>query len=91
MFPQGTIADILDYDETISCALKESEEPRQIPMLNLLKSLKFPPEFSCQILTVQLRQSGNRRGELISNITAIHLLYDYEQSKTWMIFGFQPF
>jgi len=87
MFPQGTIADILDYDETISCALEESEEPRQIPMLNLLKSLKFPPEFSCQILTVQLRQSGNRRGELISNITAIHLLYEQSKTRMIMIFG----
>lgn len=55
MFPQRTIADILDYNQDISCALEESEEPRQIPMLNLLKSLKLPPEFSCQILTIQLR------------------------------------
>jgi hypothetical protein len=60
MFPQGTIADILGYDKTVNCALKESEEPRQIPMLNLLKSLKLPPEFSCQILTVQLRQQKRR-------------------------------
>jgi hypothetical protein len=55
MFPQGTIADILDYDETISCAFEESKEPRQIPVLDLLK---LPPEFSRRTLVVQLRR-GN--------------------------------
>jgi hypothetical protein len=67
MFPQGTIADILDYDDTVSYTLKESEEPSQIPMFNLLKSLKLPPEFSCQILTIQLRQQKRR-----ANLVTLH-------------------
>ena len=47
VFPQGAIADVLEDNKAVIVALEESEEPRQILMLNILKSLKLPPEFSC--------------------------------------------
>ena len=47
VFPQGAIADVLEDNKTVIVALEESEEPRQILMLNILKSLKLLPEFSC--------------------------------------------
>jgi DNA polymerase III psi subunit len=46
VFPQGAIADVLEDNQTVIVALEETEEPRQVLMLNVLKSLKLPPDFS---------------------------------------------
>lgn len=65
VFPQGSVADVLDDDQAVIVALKESQEPHKVQVLDFLKNLELSLDFIRQILAVQLLQQRSQLSILV--------------------------